>query len=109
VEGSALFYQAGFNRDGPPQGRLPRYEPLQGGPHNEAQLTGANLERANLSGANLFVIRANLSGANLSGTTKLTQKQIEQAVGDAQTKLPDHLKRPAAWSRSSDEEPSRGA
>jgi uncharacterized protein YjbI with pentapeptide repeats len=66
-----------------------------------ADLIGANLNGANLSGANLSKVDltgANLSGANLSRSRDLTQNQIEKANGDEQTKLPNHLKRPAAWS-----------
>jgi hypothetical protein len=65
----------------------------------------ANLTEADLSGANLT--EADLSWADLTGTTNLTQKQVERADGDEQTKLPDHLKRPADWSRSSSEQPNR--
>jgi len=66
-------------------------------------LDGANLSEADLSGAVLAggdLTRANLSKADLSGTTNLTQKQIELTKGNRLTELPDHLKRPAAWSRS---------
>jgi hypothetical protein len=65
------------------------------------------LREADLSRANLY--GANLSGADLSGTTNLTQDQIEVAKGDEQTILPEHLKRPAAWSLSSNEQPNRNA
>jgi hypothetical protein len=77
-------------------------------------VAGADLSRADLSGAALaqaFLTRANLSGADLSGAdlsrTDLTQKQIKEASGDEQTKLPNHLKRPADWSRSSNEQPNK--
>jgi uncharacterized protein YjbI with pentapeptide repeats len=78
-------------------------------------LQGANLERANLETANLaeaYLERANLSGANLkqadlSGAflqemteEGLTQTQINEAVGNDATKLPDHLQHPAHWRRS---------
>jgi hypothetical protein len=42
----------------------------------------------------------NLSEADLSETTYLTQEEIGQANGNKETKLPEGLKRPAAWSRS---------
>jgi uncharacterized protein YjbI with pentapeptide repeats len=74
-----------------------------------ANLTGANLSEANLSGVDLTDVNlkwTSLYGADLSRTTNLTQKQIEEAFGDEQTKLPEHLKRPADWSRSSDEQPN---
>jgi hypothetical protein len=79
-----------------------------------AQLAGANLRGANLVGANLpgaLLLRANLSGANLdgalliganlsrarlidadlSGAKDLTQTQLDEACGNANTKLPDGL------------------
>jgi uncharacterized protein YjbI with pentapeptide repeats len=87
---------------------------LSGANLNEADLSGANLDIAHLSGANLidanlsgaYLDGANLSGANLSGAnlsganlsradlrgaTKLTQKQLDGACGDAWTKLPEGL------------------
>jgi hypothetical protein len=57
-------------------------------------LRGANLVEANLLEANLK--EADLSGAFLQEMTKegLTQTQIDEAVGNDATKLPDHLQRP---------------
>jgi Pentapeptide repeats (8 copies) len=49
---------------------------------SNADLTGARLVKANLSGANL-------SGANLLGARGLTQTQLDEACGDANTKLPE--------------------
>jgi len=88
-------------------------------------LKGANLNRANLKGANLHLVHfehawlieahlegavlefthfedawlnaAHLEGADLSLAAGLTQDQIEQAYGDANTKLPPGLTRPAHW------------
>jgi uncharacterized protein YjbI with pentapeptide repeats len=51
-----------------------------------ADLSGADMRDANLSGAN-----ANLSGANLSGAKNLTQTQLDNACGNAETKLPEGL------------------
>ena len=64
-----------------------------------ANLREANLERANLGWANLLeanLKEADLSGAFLQEITKerLTQTQIDEAVGNDATKLPDHLQRP---------------
>lgn len=58
-------------------------------------LQGANLREANLK-------EADLSGAFLQEITKerLTQTQIDEAVGNDATKLPDHLQRPPHWRRS---------
>ena len=66
----------------------------------EAHLVDANLRRANLREANLK--EADLSGAFLQEITKesLTQTQIDEAVGNDPTKLPDHLQRPLHWRRS---------
>ena len=85
-----------------------------------ADLSGANLSRANLQGADLEQADfsgADLSGANLTGaelrwaglykailvdtdlrdTKSLTQKQIDAAMGDGETKLPTELHRPDSW------------
>jgi hypothetical protein len=70
-----------------------------------ANLHEVNLERANLGWANLLeanLKEADLSGAFLQEITKerLTQTQIDEAVGNDATKLPDHLQRPPHWRRS---------
>ncbi|MFQ5914720.1 MAG: pentapeptide repeat-containing protein [Nitrospinota bacterium] len=57
-----------------------------------AFLWGANLKGANLGGANLK--GANLCGANLKGVKFITRKQIESAVTNERTRLPDSLKGP---------------
>jgi uncharacterized protein YjbI with pentapeptide repeats len=59
-----------------------------------ASLTGANLGLANLTGADLsgaYLTGANLTGADLRGAKNLTQMQLDQACGDAHTKLPEGL------------------
>jgi hypothetical protein len=70
-----------------------------------ANLHEVNLERANLGWANLLeanLKEADLSGAFLQEITKerLTQTQIDEAVGNDATKLRDHLQRPPHWRRS---------
>jgi Pentapeptide repeats (8 copies) len=70
-----------------------------------ANLHEVNLERANLGWANLLeanLKEADLSGAFLQEITKerLTQTQIDEALGNDATKLPDHLQRPPHWRRS---------
>lgn len=62
----------------------------------EAKLTEANLTKTKLTETKLS--GAYLTGATFSGTYHLTQNQIERTHGNEQTELPDHLKRPAAWS-----------
>jgi len=62
---------------------------------NDASLGRANLTRARLGGANLT--RAWLGGADLTGAHDLTQAQVEAALGDAATRLPTELERPAWW------------
>jgi hypothetical protein len=52
---------------------------------NHADLIGANLRGTNLSGANL-------SGADLSIALNLTREQLDDACGDATTKLPKGFK-----------------
>ncbi|WP_334862792.1 pentapeptide repeat-containing protein [Nostoc sp.] len=65
-----------------------------------AKLAGANLESALLSTANLEeanLQEANLCRANLSGAENLELQQIEQAIGDRTTILPENLKIPQHW------------
>jgi hypothetical protein len=61
-----------------------------------ANLIGANLSGADLRGANLRGVDlrgANLRGADLS-SARLTQTQLDEACGDANTKLPEGLRPP---------------
>jgi hypothetical protein len=66
---------------------------------SRANLSGANLRRANLSSANLIFANlssanlsfANLSDAYLSGAQSLTQTQLDEACGNANTQLPEGL------------------
>jgi hypothetical protein len=70
-----------------------------------ANLTRANLTEANLTEANLpiaFLTEANLTGADLIRATGITQEQLEQAIGDATTKLPEGFTSPASWTTSTD-------
>ncbi|GAA2720781.1 MULTISPECIES: pentapeptide repeat-containing protein [Streptomyces] len=60
-----------------------------------ADLGGADLRGADLIGADLR--DANLAGADLTGSLFLTQPQLHAARGDAATKLPAGLTRPAHW------------
>ncbi len=61
----------------------------------DACLLGANFAGANLVGANLE--GADLSGADLIKSIKLTQDQLDSAVGDQQTTLPKGVSVPAHW------------
>jgi hypothetical protein len=61
-----------------------------------ADLRDAVLARTDLLGADLR--DADLSGADLSTSLFLTQPQLNSARGNPGTRLPDGLKRPAAWS-----------
>jgi uncharacterized protein YjbI with pentapeptide repeats len=60
---------------------------LNGANLSRANLTGAHLDRADLTGADLS--GTNLSRANLTGALNLTQEQLDQACGNADTKLPE--------------------
>jgi curved DNA-binding protein CbpA len=60
-----------------------------------ADLTDANLDQADLTGA--LLDQAVLFGADLSDTRNLTLAQVEQAFGDASTKLPSNLLPPDTW------------
>ncbi|WP_326846278.1 pentapeptide repeat-containing protein [Streptomyces kaniharaensis] len=60
-----------------------------------ADLSGADLRLADLIGADLR--DANLAGADLTDALFLTQAQLNAARGDAGTRLPAGLVRPAHW------------
>lgn len=60
-----------------------------------ADLRGADLRMADFTGADLR--DADLSGADLTGSIFLIQSQLDAAKGDAATKLPPSLTRPAHW------------
>ncbi|MEU6962794.1 pentapeptide repeat-containing protein [Streptomyces chrestomyceticus] len=78
---------------------------LRGADLRGANLRGAYLIAADLKGADLRTADligvdfrdANLSGADLTGSIFLTQAQLNAAKGDASTKLPEALSRPAHW------------
>ena len=61
----------------------------------ESNLQYADLENANLEGAqfneDVLFNQTNLKGANLKGTTGISFSQINSAITDEQTKLPDYL------------------
>ncbi|MFD8385317.1 pentapeptide repeat-containing protein [Streptomyces sp. NPDC059679] len=60
-----------------------------------ADLTGADLRSADLIGVDFR--DADLTGADLTGAVFLTQAQLNAARGDATTRLPETLSRPAHW------------
>ncbi|WP_138494224.1 pentapeptide repeat-containing protein [Paenibacillus pinistramenti] len=60
-----------------------------------ADLRGADLRSADLIGADLR--DADLRGADLTGSLFVTQAQLNAARGDAATKLPVGVSRPAHW------------
>ncbi|MEV0618989.1 pentapeptide repeat-containing protein [Nonomuraea sp. NPDC050404] len=64
-----------------------------------ADLRGTDLRQADLIGADLR--GADLSGADLTGAIYLTQAQLNAARGDAATRLPATLTRPAHWGEDS--------
>ncbi len=90
-------------------------------------LTGADLRRASLRGALLLGTKlqradlrladltgadlrgANLAGANLSTAIFVTQAQLDAASGDAGSKLPASLVRPAHWPDRVIDRPGDGA
>ena len=61
----------------------------------EANLQYADLENATLKDAqfseDVLLNQTNLKGANLEGATGLSSSQINLAITDKQTKLPDYL------------------
>ena len=60
-----------------------------------ADLRGADLAWADLTGADLRGAR--VGGADLSGALFLSRNQAGSAIGDARTRLPAALPRPAHW------------
>jgi uncharacterized protein YjbI with pentapeptide repeats len=67
---------------------------LSGADLSDANLSGADLGGAELSGADLSdanLSGADLRGAKLSGALNLTQTQLDEACGNANTKLPEGL------------------
>jgi len=87
------------------------YISMEGSNLTNSHLVNTDLSNANLSDANLyhaFLDNVDLSGADLSGAdlsdvdlrndTGLTQEQIDEAIGNQRTLLPDDLQRPATWS-----------
>ena len=75
---------------------------LRGASLRGARLLGADLAGADLAGADLTgadLRGADLTGADLTGAIFLTQSQLDAARGDAATRLPACLARPAHWSQ----------
>ena len=73
---------------------------LRGASLRGALLVGADLRRADLALADLTgadLRAADLRGTRLTGALFLTQSQLDAARGDAATKLPALLTRPAHW------------
>ncbi|MCP2257300.1 Pentapeptide repeat-containing protein [Streptoalloteichus tenebrarius] len=73
---------------------------LRGASLRGAYLIAADLRRADLRSADLIgadLRDADLSGADLTGSIFLTQAQVNAAKGDAKTRLPQGLRRPAHW------------
>ncbi len=60
-----------------------------------ADLTDANLEGVDFTGSYTYLTR--VEGADLSQTLGLNQNQLDISCGDAETKLPAGLERPAEW------------
>ncbi|MEA5553959.1 pentapeptide repeat-containing protein [Anabaena cylindrica UHCC 0172] len=65
---------------------------------DEADLSWANLMGANLAGAHLCDVK--LTGAILTGAKNLELEQINMALGDRTTRLPDYIEIPESWRQS---------
>jgi uncharacterized protein YjbI with pentapeptide repeats len=81
-------------------GRVLKDADLRGAGLRGARLIGADLSHADLTTADLAgadLRGADLSGADLAGSIFLTQAQVGTARGDAATRLPPRLARPAHW------------
>jgi uncharacterized protein YjbI with pentapeptide repeats len=73
---------------------------LPGADLRGALLIGADLREAELCSADLLgadLRAADLRGADLTDALFLTRTQVQSAVGDATTRLPDRLPRPSHW------------
>jgi hypothetical protein len=78
---------------------------LEGATLHEAHLEGAILYGAHLEGSDLSLAHlegailagAHLAGSDLTSADGLTQAQLEDAEGDAETSLPKGLTQPARW------------
>ena len=97
------------------EGAVFRESHLEGSFLNSAHLEGANFRGAYLQGATLWVAHlqctdlrgahledatfygAHLEGADLSRADGLSYGQISRSIGDARTKLPKGVSRPAHW------------
>jgi len=67
---------------------------LRGGGFTASNLSGANLKGARLDEANLEsanLNKTNLSATSLTAVKGLTPQQLETAIMDAATQLPEHL------------------
>lgn len=62
---------------------------------DHADLRGVDFRRASLTATSL--VGADIRGVDLSSTRGLLQDQLEDALGDANTRLPPHLARPSSW------------
>lgn len=82
---------------------------------NKTKLKGAKLEAftsasdyakevAKVLPETCFPIYTDLRGTKLRGATGLTQEQIEQAIGDKTTELPEDLERPKTWPQGEGEQ-----
>jgi uncharacterized protein YjbI with pentapeptide repeats len=72
---------------------------------SHANFYEANLERANLIGAYLeqtIIEKANFCGADLTRAEHLEIQQIELAIGDRTTILPENLEPPAHWQQETE-------
>jgi uncharacterized protein YjbI with pentapeptide repeats len=68
----------------------------------KVDLEGADLTDTDLQGAEIF--EANLVGVDLSKTVGLTQAQLDVALGAQETRVPDYLQQPEAWSMPVEEQ-----
>jgi uncharacterized protein YjbI with pentapeptide repeats len=60
-----------------------------------SNLRNSDMSKADFIGADLR--DADLSGADLTDALFLTQSQINSAIGDIHTKIPNYLEKPGHW------------
>lgn len=99
----AAYLQGAFFRGANLEGSLFNSANLDGVLFEAANLSRAYLRWVNLEGADFQLAQfegTHVEGADLSLSKGLIQAQIQAAIGDAETKLPDGLSRPVHWLKS---------
>lgn len=76
---------------------------LRGSDLEGADLRGSDLEGADLEGAHLS--KAHIEGVDLRDVAGLTQEQVNSALGNEETRLPEGLTPPPHWPAAAPDAP----